>query len=215
MFTGLVQAVGVVRRADARAGGCRAVVDAAGWAHVPGVGDSICVSGCCLTVAGVDGGGWAFDVVPETLAKTTIGGWGVGARVNLEHSATPTTLMGGHIVQGHVDGAGVVERVEREGEGGWRVWLRLGSELMKYMTRTGSVCLDGVSLTLASVERGTGAGRGADGLICVALIPTTLERTTLGAWREGDKVNVEADVIAKTVVGYMEVAEWQSGRVAE
>ncbi|MFN0010653.1 MAG: riboflavin synthase [Phycisphaerales bacterium] len=211
MFTGLVQAVGVVRSVEVSAGGLRVVVDPAGWAHVPAQGDSICVSGCCLTVAGVDGGAWAFDVVPETLGKTTIGGLAVGTRVNLEHSVTAATLLGGHFVQGHVDGVAVVERVERGGEAGWRVWLRVGPELMKYMTSTGSVCLDGVSLTLASVAREAGAG----GLICVALIPTTLERTTLSAWRKGDKVNVEADVIAKTVVGYMEVAEWQSDTVAE
>lgn len=202
MFTGLVQAVGVVAGAHRRPDGVvRLEIDPGAWGHEPAVGASICVSGVCLTVVevvgGRDGAGrrWGFDVVPETLAKTTVGGWMAGARVNLEHSATPTTLMGGHFVQGHVDGVATVERVVREGE--WRVRLGMPADLMKWMMPKGSVCLDGVSLTLAAVDRPAGA-------VEVALIPATLEATTLGAWAEGDRVNVEGDVIVKTVVAQME-----------
>jgi len=198
MFTGLVEAVGVVREARPVAAGMRLLVDPMGWDHRPDLGESIAVSGCCLTVAaamGSGGGPMAFDVVPETLAKTTLGGKvGVGSRVNLEHAATAATLMGGHFVQGHVDGVGVVERVERAGE--WRVRVRPPAELMPYVTPKGSVTIEGVSLTVAAVDP-------AGGWFEVALIPTTLDKTTLGDLKPGDGCNLEADVLAKTVVHYL------------
>ena len=199
MFTGLVQAVGRVTSVEARGAGVRLRVDPAGWGYSPGLGESISVSGCCLTVAGVEGGPggqiWAFDAVPETLAKTTLGGLAAGSRVKLEHAATPTTLLGGHVVQGHVDGVGVVESVVTEGE--WRVRVRPPAGLMEYMTPKGSVCVEGVSLTLARVEPRE--------WFEVALIPVTLEKTTLGELRAGSRVNVEADVFAKTVVNWLRV----------
>jgi riboflavin synthase len=200
MFTGLVQAVGKVASVEPRpagaGGGVHLRVDPMGWGYRPEVGDSISVSGCCLTVAGLEGPKgelWAFDAVPETLAKTTLGGLAAGSRVNLEHAATPTTLLGGHVVQGHVDGVGVVESVLTEGE--WRVRVRPPASLMEYMTPKGSVCLEGVSLTLARVEPRE--------WFEVALIPVTLEKTTLGALRAGSKVNIEADAFAKTVVNWL------------
>lgn len=205
MFTGLVQAVGVVAEARGGPGGVvRLVVDPGGWGHEPEPGESICVSGVCLTVvdvAGRDGGArrWGFDVVAETLAKTTLGGLAAGAEVNLERSVTPATLMGGHMVQGHVDGVATVERVKRAGE--WRVRLKVPVDMMKWMTPKGSVCLDGVSLTLAALDRPAAA-------IEVALIPMTLAATTVGAWVEGARVNVECDMIVKTVVAQMEAAGW-------
>lgn len=199
MFTGLVQAVGRVASVEARGAGVRLRVDPMGWGYAPGLGESISVSGCCLTVAGLEGGPggktWAFDAVPETLAKTTLGGLAAGSRVNLEHAATPTTLLGGHVVQGHVDGVGVVETVLTEGE--WRVRVRPPAGLMEYMTPKGSVCVEGVSLTLARVEPRE--------WFEVALIPVTLEKTTLGELRAGSRVNVEADVFAKTVVNWLRV----------
>jgi riboflavin synthase len=136
---------------------------------------------------------WAFDVVPETLSKTSLGRLRAGAAVNLEHAATPTTLMGGHVVQGHVDGVGVVESVVTEGE--YRVRVRPPAGLMEYMTPKGSICVEGVSLTLAAVEPRE--------WFEVALIPVTLEKTTLGSLRAGDPVNLEADVFAKTIVHWL------------
>lgn len=198
MFTGLVQAVGTVRRLEPSPAGVRLVVEPVGprggWGYVPGLGESISVSGCCLTVAGVSEGAWAFDVVRETLSKTTLGGLAAGSLVNLEHSVTPATLLGGHLVQGHVDGVGVVERVDRGAD--WRVRVRSPAGLMEYMTPKGSVAVEGVSLTLAAVDV-------AAGWFEVALIPTTLEVTTLGGLRDGDRVNLEADAMAKTVVHWL------------
>lgn len=132
--------------------------------------------------------GVAFDVIPETLARTTLGALRVGDRVNLEHAVTAATLMGGHFVQGHVDGVGRVVSVKR-GED-WRVRVRIGRELRPLMIPKGSVCVDGVSLTIAAVR--------ADGFE-VALIPTTLELTTLADLRVGDDVNIEADMLVKAV----------------
>jgi len=191
MFTGLVQTVGVVAEAEARTGGLRLSVRASGWDYRPGLGDSISVNGCCLTLAAGFDGLMRFDVVAETLSKTTLGGLRVDSRVNLERSLAVGDLLGGHQVQGHVDGVGVVERVAD-----WRVWVRPPVGLMVYMVPRGSICIDGVSLTLADVDP-------VGGLIQVALIPTTLEKTTLGGWVAGTKVNIEADAMAKTIVHYL------------
>lgn len=167
------------------------------------------VSGCCLTLVADPvevGGVLRFVAVPETLGVTTLGGLGVGSRVNLEGAVTASTLMGGHVVQGHVDGVGRVTRVVRPGDGaesgvdGWRVRVGLDADLMRWMTPKGSVCLDGVSLTIAALDAGDGAG----GWIEVALIPETLEKTTLRDLEIGDRVNVEGDVMVKTVVTAVE-----------
>lgn len=221
MFTGLVRAIGVVVGVDDTAFGRRIRISASGWGHRAEAGESICVSGCCLTLAeeiGADGV-MAFDVVAETLRRTTLGEWGVGQRVNLEACCTPSTLLGGHIVQGHVDGVGEVLRAGREewakrcsapgdsphdesraaGEGArggaWEyvVRVRVGRELMEYVTPKGSVCVDGVSLTIAGLDV-------REGWFEVALIPTTLRETTLADVGAGSRVNVEMDVLSKTIV---------------
>lgn len=203
MFTGLIQRVGVVAARRESTAGARIEIDTLGWGHTPRRGDSIAVSGCCLTVAedpASHGGRLAFDVVPQSLRLTTIGRLEQGSRVNLEHSATPQTLLGGHIVQGHVDGLGEVLRVLRPqdpGSGGeWRTRVGVPGDLIEYMTPKGSVALEGVSLTLAEVDPG-------EAWFEVALIPTTLEETTLGELAPGDPVNIEADTIAKTVVHHL------------
>ena len=198
MFTGLVQHTGRLAGKTPTDAGVRLLLDPSGWGYRPSLGDSVCIAGVCLTLVATESDGWAFDAIPETLAKTTLGDLPVGASVNLEHAATPTTLLGGHLVQGHVDGVGVVTRVLRgdANTGGWRVELRPPADLMPTMIPKGSVCLDGVSLTLASVDP-------AAGTIEVALIPETLARTTLRDWREGDRINVEADAMAKAVVHVM------------
>jgi riboflavin synthase len=198
MFTGLVQHVGRVAGATPTPAGRRLRIDPAGWAHAPSPGDSISVNGCCLTLVGGGAGGeFHFDAVPETLAKTTLGGWAVGRRVNLEHAVTAGTYLGGHVVQGHVDGLGEV-RANGEMPGrGWLLRLAPDAPLMRYMVPRGSVCVDGVSLTLARVDMPSGE-------IEIALIPETLARTTLGDLRPGDRVNLECDVLAKTVAHYLE-----------
>lgn len=195
MFTGLIQAVGIVLSVEPTPAGVRLSIDFGEWAHVPSPGDSICVSGCCLTVAATIGRAVSFDVIPETLAKTSLGSLLLGARVNLEHAVTPTTLMGGHFVQGHVDGVGVVDLVDTAGS--WRVRVRPPAELMRYIAPKGSVCVEGVSLTIAAVNP-------AESWFEVALIPTTLAVTTLADLKPGSKVNIEADMFAKQVVHYLQ-----------
>jgi riboflavin synthase len=153
------------------------------------LGDSIAVNGCCLTVAAVEDGVWTADVMQETLDKTSLLGVGPGDRVNLERAVTAGTRLGGHIVQGHVDGVGTV--VRRTPSEHWElVEVSLPESLSRYLVDKGSVTVDGVSLTVVEA--------GADSFT-VSLIPETLARTTLGFRSPGDRVNLEVDVIAKYV----------------
>jgi riboflavin synthase alpha subunit len=140
------------------------------------------------------GGMLAFDAIPETLAKTTIGELVVGSRVHLEASATMATLLGGHLVQGHVDGVGVVKFVKTAGE--WRARIEVPSELAEFFAPKGSVCVQGVSLTVMALDA-------RERWFEIALIPTTLAKTTLGELREGSRVNVECDAIGKQVVYWL------------
>ena len=135
-----------------------------------------------------------FDAIPETLAQTSLGGLKPGSRVNLEHAVTAATLMGGHVVQGHVDAVGVVEGVDTAD--GWRLGLTLPEAAMQFVIPKGSVTVEGVSLTIAAVD--TNANR-----FEVALIPTTLEKTTLGGLAPGDRCNVETDIMARTIVHWL------------
>ena len=202
MFTGIVQRLGKVEAAEERPFGVRLRIDAPAWERPFEHGESVSVNGCCLTLASWDRAPGApgravlhFDVVRETLQKTTLAGLEPGRAVNLERSATPDTLMGGHIVQGHVDGVGRVERVQDD-PADWRIEIAPGASLMEFAAPKGSVTIEGVSLTLASVDPTRGRFE-------IALIPTTLERTTLGTLREGDTCNVEMDIIAKTTVHWL------------
>jgi riboflavin synthase len=176
VFTGIVREVGRVASFDGR----RLVV-AAENTHAA-EGDSVAVDGVCLTA--VDGSRLAFDVVDETLSRTTLGGLAPGDPVNLEPALRAGEPLGGHIVQGHVDGLG---RVRSTGE---QVWIDAPPGLGRYLVEKGSITVDGVSLTVAAVD-----GRG----FAVALVPHTLEVTTLGALEPGDPVNLEVDVLAKYV----------------
>lgn len=194
MFTGIVQTTGRVVSATPGPGGVRLAIDTRGWAHRSGLGDSIAVNGCCLTVASLDEGRLGFDVVPETLRKTTLGAWGPGTRVNLEHAATVATLLGGHLVQGHVDGRARVRSSGATPDGGWELEIECEPPVAQCLVPQGSICIDGVSLTVAGLQGGVAR---------VSLIPTTLRVTNLGDLREGDEVNVEADVISKQVVAFL------------
>ncbi len=194
MFTGLVQAVGRVVANEPLSWGRRLTLDPGAWAHRPVRGESIAVSGCCLTVVDVDDrGAFSFDVITETIDKTRLGEVGPGDGLNLEHAVRADALMGGHFVQGHVDGLGRVAAVSDDPED-WRVTVEPPAALMEYVTPKGSVSIDGVSLTIAAVS---------DTGFEVALIPETLEVTTLGRTREGDRVHLEMDMLAKTVVFWM------------
>jgi riboflavin synthase len=189
MFTGIVESTGIVAGAVPIAAGRRLRVEhpaAADCKH----GDSICVSGVCLTVAGLSGNTLDFDVVRETLDRSTLGQKRAGDRVNIERSLRVGDRLDGHFVQGHVDGTAVVEAVAAS-PGDYVVWFRPQEDLLPYVIPKGSIAIDGVSLTIAAIEGPT---------FSIALIPTTLERTSLGAIRRGDRVNVETDVIARTIV---------------
>jgi len=185
MFTGIVEERGAVRSAgpDRLEVACRTV------AADTRVGDSISVNGVCLTAVEVDEGRLAFDLSPETVKRTTLGDLAEDDPVNLERPVTLATRLGGHLVQGHVDGVGEVVEVEADGEGA-RMRVRAPDELSRYLVEKGSVAVDGVSLTVAGIE-------GAR--FEVALIPHTLDATTLGARGPGDRVNLETDVLAKYV----------------
>ncbi len=186
MFTGIVEERGRVREA-----GPRLVVECRTVGKGVREGDSIAVNGVCLTVVDRPGGALAFDLTPETEARSTLGSIRAGDPVNLERPVTLATRLGGHLVQGHIDGVGVVESVDRS-EGGATMRVRLADGLVRYVVGKGSVAVDGVSLTVASV--------GGDALT-VALVPHTLEVTTLGLRQPGDRVNLEVDVLAKYVEG--------------
>ncbi len=173
MFTGIIEKRGRVLKAGRR------MSVHTGWDDlVPG--ESIAVAGVCLTVARIDGPAAGFDLVAETLKKTTLGSARPGVEVNLERALRAGDRLGGHVVQGHVDGTGIVRRPGK--------WLRIESPLAEQLVPKGSVAVDGVSLTVAELEPGA---------FTIALIPTTLRITTLGRLRKGDRVNLEADVLLK------------------
>jgi riboflavin synthase len=188
MFTGLVEALGVVGGLTADGSG-RALTLAAPFAAQLVLGESVAVNGTCLTVVAHDAETCRFEVGPETLQRTNLGELRVGDRVNLERSMRVGDRLGGHWVQGHIDGVGRLER--RIPDGPWLgVWFSCPPELAAQMVPKGSVAVDGVSLTLVEVT--------ADGF-SVALIPHTLDQTTLGFKRPGDAVNLETDILAKYV----------------
>ena len=185
MFTGLVREVGTV----ASMAGGRLTLEAPETARGAEVGDSVAVDGVCLTVVSRDGSSLGFDAVPETLARTSLGRLGPGAHVNLETALRAGDALGGHYVQGHVDGVGTVRNVEPEGDGR-RVAFDAPPELLRYVVEKGSIAVQGPSLTVAAVD---------DDGFEVALIPHTLDATTLGGLTPGDSVNLETDVLAKYV----------------
>ncbi|NYG56042.1 riboflavin synthase [Nocardioides perillae] len=189
MFTGIVEELGTVAAVEDQGDAIRLTVRAATVLEDAALGDSIAVNGCCLTVAERTADTWTADVMQETLDKTSLRGVQPGDRVNLERAVTAATRLGGHIVQGHVDGVGQV--LSRTPSEHWEVVeVSLPPDLARYLVDKGSVTVDGVSLTVV----GAGADR-----FTVSLIPETLARTTLGHRAPGERVNLEVDVIAKHV----------------
>lgn len=189
VFTGIIQHCGRVRSCEPSAAGRRLIIDAGLWAHRPARGESIAVNGCCLTMID-DGRDLAFDVISQTLSCTTLGDLVVGSQVNLEACVTPATLLSGHLVQGHVDAVAPVLEVANT-EADRRLRIGIPAAISGFVISKGSIAVDGVSLTVAALD---------DNSFAVALIPTTLELTSLGSLRAGDRVNLEADMVVKTIV---------------
>ena len=191
MFTGIVEERAVV----SSVAGSRLAIRSRVAGRDAAVGDSIAVNGTCLTVVQVADGTVAFDLSGETRERTTLARLAGGDPVNLERPVTLVARLGGHLVQGHVDGVGTVEAVRREPEGGARLRVRIPAELLAFVVAKGSITLDGVSLTVAVLD---------GEMIDIALIPHTLRATTLGSVRESDRVNVEVDIVAKYVARNLE-----------
>ena len=189
MFTGIVKELGSVVERSGGDSGIRLAIAAPQTAAGVTIGDSVAVNGVCLTVVGVADGVVAFDAVPETLSRTSLGRLEQRAQVNLEPALRAGDPLGGHVVQGHVDGLARLRSVEPEGDGR-RLWLDVPAHLLRYVVEKGSVTVDGVALTVAELD---------DEGFAVALIPHTVAVTTLGKLSEGDAVNLEVDVLAKYV----------------
>jgi riboflavin synthase len=189
MFTGIVEHLGTVLTVDEVPRGRTFQVDTGPLAADVAVGDSIAVNGVCLTAVSVAPPAVTFQVMGETLDRTSLGRLSSGDGVNLERPMAASGRFDGHIVQGHIDGVATVRSVDADGEG-TRMWVDVAPELLRYVVEKGSVTLDGVSLTVAGVD---------DAGLEVALIPHTLAVTTLGGRRPGELVNVEVDVLAKYV----------------
>ena len=198
MFTGIIEELGTVEKNGARL--------SIACSHVladltPGA--SIAVNGVCLTAVEVRADGFSADLSPETLERSNLGDLKLGERVNLERPLSLQTRLSGHIVQGHVDGTGTVEALRELGGGNWELVVRVPEEFDRLLVYKGSITVDGISLTIASVN---------DGVVKVAIIPHTYDVTNLASRKAGDRVNIECDVIAKHVARLLESLELRSAR---
>lgn len=189
MFTGIVEAMGKVRAIELGEKSARLTVECESIAKDSGIGDSIAVNGCCLTVVDVSGGALTFDAVPETMRMTNLGLLSQGVNVNIERPVAVSSRMGGHFVQGHVDGVGTILAVTPE-DNAMVYSVEIDPSLRKYLVAKGSVAVDGISLTVARVEE-TG--------FAVWIIPHTLQVTNLGGKAVGSKVNIECDILGKYI----------------
>ena len=196
MFTGIVEQMGSVLNVTEQDGGRRLTLSGQGIVDLA-VGASIAVNGVCLTAVRVEGDSVTVDVIPETLNRTNLSEVGAGGSVNLERPMRADGRFDGHIVQGHVDGVGVVTAISHE-DGGTLMTIEAPPDLMPFIVEKGSITVDGVSMTVAAMS---------DGSFSIALIPHTLELTTLGLRKPGDTVNLEGDVIAKYVERLLEARE--------
>ncbi len=197
MFTGLIEELGAIRSIEHVGDGVKIVVSASLVTSDIANGDSIAVNGVCLTALDVSANSFAADVSPETLDRTTLGHLAVGSPVNLERAVTPATRLGGHIVQGHVDGRGTLISATASGDF-WTVRIGFPPELAQYFVHKGSVCVEGISLTIAAL---------ASDNFDIAVIPKTWEMTNLSSLSRGHSVNLEADVIAKYVERMMQLRD--------
>ena len=194
MFTGLIEAICKVTSVRPAAGGMLLTVDLGNLAEGSKVGDSIAINGVCLTIARLDGDLATFDISSETIARTALGRLTASSQVNVERAMKPTDRFGGHFVQGHIDGTAKVAAIEKK-SGFSDMKFAAGPELLNQMVVKGSVAVDGISLTVAGMDQ--------NGFM-VAIIPQTLQKTTLGRLKNGDLVNIETDIIVKTIKGQLE-----------
>lgn len=188
MFTGLIETIGEVKSTKEVSGDVRVTISAPGYAdRTVALGDSIAINGVCLTVIEQNGHEYGFDVSLESINHTLIGDWVVGKKVNLEMALLPTTRLGGHLVSGHVDGLAQLKSLTEDARS-WRMVFQAPDDLQKYIAKKGSITINGTSLTVNSIN-------GAE--FDVNVIPHTFEVTTLGDLKEGDKVHIEVDLIAR------------------
>ena len=202
MFTGIIEELGTIRRMTSSPKGARVEVTAGTILSDARLGDSIAVNGVCLTVVDQGPDWFAADVSEETLRRTSLKQMRIGTRVNLERPLTPSSRLGGHIVQGHVDGVGEFVEARPSGEG-WVVRVRFPKDLGRYIVEKGSIAVDGISLTVASL---------GDDYFEIAIIPHTWKMTNLGSLDRGAALNLEVDVIAKYVERMMQAHTSESGR---
>ena len=201
MFSGIIDAIGRVRECRAIPAGKKVVIHAPGYWGDLQAGASVAIDGVCLTLTRADNKTAEFDVIAETLRRSTLADLRPGSKVNLQKCLAVGDRVDGHFVQGHVDAVAKVARVEQSvGESVW--WIAMDPASMAYITPKGSVAVDGISLTVAEVR---------DGLFSVALIPTSLERTTIGQKRVGSRINIETDILARTVVHYLRALAGRDG----
>lgn len=209
MFTGIIEATGVIRRMSQFGGDMRLQIDSndLDFKDVQ-LGDSIASNGICLTVVALCANGYEVDVSCETLRKTTVSAWRVGDALNLEKAMLPTTRFGGHIVAGHVDGVGVIHMMAKDARSIY-VEIQLPAELMRYTADKGSITVDGISLTTNSI-------RVNDNVVCLNIIPHTAQLTNIARhWQVGTKVNIEADILARYLERLLAVKSVHSERITE
>ncbi len=205
MFTGIIEHLGKVKQIKRQASSALVVVDIGPLSSDVNSGDSIAINGSCLTVTRIGGPDVSFDVSTETLSKTTIGELRVSDKVNIEGSLKIGDKLGGHFVTGHVDGVGVISKKENK-VGQCTIWFSVSEELADMMIKKGSVAMDGISLTIVDIEEKS---------FSVALIPYTLEETTLGFKEVGQKVNIETDMLGKWVKRILKTEEKTTSGITE
>lgn len=190
MFTGIIEEIGTVAGIQVLPAGARLSIGCRAVLEDITTGASIDVNGVCLTAVDITRDGFSADVSPETLRRSNLGELRPGAVVNLERALSPSGRLGGHLVQGHVDGTGELAALDRLGNGNWWLTVRIPEELDRYVVEKGSIAIDGISLTVASIEAG---------LLAATVVPHTYESTAIKSRRSGDRVNLECDVLAKYV----------------
>jgi len=198
MFTGIIEETGRVAALDRSDAGARMRIEAQTVLSDLEIGGSIAVNGCCLTAVEITGDGFAADLSPDTLEKTNLGDLQVGSVVNLERPLLPTSRLSGHFVQGHVDGTGELLGLDELGDGNWRLRVRTPPEMQAHLVYKGSIAIDGISLTIARLD---------GDVVEVAIIPHTYAETNLAVRRPGERVNLEADMIAKHVARLLELQQ--------